>query len=87
MGVFKLGQRLVMRLVAREADIPELALVKIGKGPQRLSAFPPSLERRVQNQQAVDGQQDEVIVPQGTDWGKLEAFVLGECARRVFEQY
>src|SRR5215510_14598105 len=84
MGIFKLGQRLVMHLVACEADVPELTLIEIGEDSQRPSAFPPPLERRVQRQQAVDCQQDEVVVPQNR--GTLEVFVPDECTR-IFELY
>src|SRR5262245_18552586 len=86
MGIFELGQRLVMHLAAREADVPELTLIQIGKRPQRISAFVPSLERRAQRQQAVDCHQDEVVVPQVTCCGTLEIFVLDECTR-IFEPY
>jgi hypothetical protein len=41
----------------------------------------------MQRQQAVDCQQDEVVVPQGIGWGTLKVFVRGEWTRRISEEY
>jgi len=52
-----------MRLLADEADIAELAVIELGKRPEGLAPLPPPFEGHVQCQQAIDCQQDDVIVP------------------------
>jgi hypothetical protein len=87
LGILMSRKRVVIRIVARETDVAKLTIVKIGKGPERLSALPPCLERDVQCQQAVDYHEDEVVAPQGVGRGMLVIFVRDECARRVFERH
>jgi len=53
-----------MVMVTREADVAELALIQIGEGPHGPFVLSPFLERRMQCQQAIDCQQDDVIVSQ-----------------------
>ena len=61
--MIKVRKRTVMRLLAGEADIAELAVIELGKRPEGLAPLPPPFEGHVQCQQAIDCQQDDVIVP------------------------
>jgi hypothetical protein len=54
---------MILRLLARETDVAELAVIELGKRPQGLPPVSPSFEYRVNCQQAIDCQQDDVIVP------------------------
>ena len=61
--MIKVRKRMVMCLLAAEANIAELAIIKLGKRLKGLAPLPPPFEGRVQCQQAIDCQQDDVIVP------------------------